>query len=98
MDEATATGKVENLGETGMSAIEEWWYPEYMKEKCPGLPDWEALKKCAEQFSTPETAPKGRYLGGPGDLGRLRRGTRSCARYALRGGACRNRRGPLCRA
>ena len=65
MDEATATGKVENLGETGMTAIEEWWYPEYMKEKCPGLPDWEALKKCAEQFSTPETAPKGRYLCGP---------------------------------
>ena len=67
MDEATATGKVENLGETGMLAIEEWWYPAYMKEKCPGLPNWEALKdaKCAEAFSTPETAPKGRYLGGP---------------------------------
>ena len=27
MDEALATGKVENLGETGMQAIEEWWYP-----------------------------------------------------------------------
>ncbi|MGI9464495.1 MAG: ABC transporter substrate-binding protein [Aestuariivirgaceae bacterium] len=67
MDEATATGKVENLGETGMQAIEEWWYPSYMKEKCPGLPNWEALKDaaCAEAFSTPETAPKGRYLGGP---------------------------------
>jgi len=38
-----------------------------MKERCPGLPNWEALKdpKCAEAFSTPETAPKGRYLGGP---------------------------------
>lgn len=65
MDEATATGKVENLGETGMKAIEEWWYPEYMKAKCPGLPDWQALNKCAEAFSVPETAPKGRYLGGP---------------------------------
>ncbi len=67
MDEATATGNVENLGETGMQAIEEWWYPSYMKEKCPGLPNWEALKDaaCAEAFSTPETAPKGRYLGGP---------------------------------
>ena len=67
MDEATATGQVENLGETGMQAIEEWWYPSYMKEKCPGLPDWEALKEaaCAEAFSTAETAPKGRYLGGP---------------------------------
>lgn len=67
MDEATATGQVENLGETGMQAIEEWWYPLYMKEKCPGLPNWEALKEpaCAEAFATAETAPKGRYLGGP---------------------------------
>ncbi len=65
MDEATATGKVENLGETGMQAIEEWWYPAYMKEVCPGLPNWEALNECAEAFSTPETAPNGRYLGGP---------------------------------
>ncbi len=62
-----ATGKTENLGETGMHAKEEWWFPEYMKEKCPGLPNWEALKEpaCAEAFSTAETAPKGRYLGGP---------------------------------
>jgi glycine betaine/proline transport system substrate-binding protein len=67
MDTATATGKVENLGPTGMEAIEEWWYPAYMAEKCPGLPNWEALKSadCAAAFSTPETAPKGRYLGGP---------------------------------
>lgn len=67
MDAATATGKVENIGPTGMKAKEEWWFPEYMKEKCPGLPNWEALKdpKCAEAFSTAETAPKGRYLGGP---------------------------------
>jgi len=65
LDEAVASGNVENVGETGMQAIEEWWYPLYMKEKCPGLPDWEALKDCAEAFSTPETAPNGRYLGGP---------------------------------
>ena len=38
-----------------------------MKEKCPGLPDWHALLEaaCAEAFSTPDTAPNGRYLGGP---------------------------------
>jgi glycine betaine/proline transport system substrate-binding protein len=65
MDAAVATGNVENLGETGMQAKEEWWYPLYMKDRCPGLPDWEALKNCAEAFSIPETAPKGRYLGGP---------------------------------
>jgi glycine betaine/proline transport system substrate-binding protein len=65
MDKSIATGKTENLGETGMMAIEEWWYPLYMKERCPGLPDWHALNKCAEAFSIPETAPKGRYLAGP---------------------------------
>jgi len=67
MDAAVATGNVENFGPTGMQAKEEWWYPGYMKEKCPGLPNWEALKDpaCAEAFSTAETAPKGRYLGGP---------------------------------
>ncbi len=65
MDKSLATGKTMDLGETGMKAIEEWWYPYYMKEKCPGLPDWKALNKCAEAFATAETQPKGRYLGGP---------------------------------
>lgn len=65
MDEAVGTGLVENLGPTGMEAIEEWWYPGYVKELCPGLPDWEALNDCAEVFATPETMPRGRYLGGP---------------------------------
>lgn len=67
MAAADASGKTEKLGALGPKAKEEWWYPLYMKEKCPGLPNWEALKDpaCAEAFSTPETAPKGRYVGGP---------------------------------
>ncbi len=67
MKASDATGKTVRLGALGPKAKEEWWYPIYMKEKCPGLPDWHALldPKCAEAFSTPETAPKGRYLGGP---------------------------------
>ena len=67
MAAADASGKTEKVGALGPKAKEEWWYPSYMKEKCPGLPNWEALKdpKCAEAFSTPETAPKGRYVGGP---------------------------------
>ncbi len=66
-NEAVESGQVEDLGESGMNAKEEWWYPLYMKEKCPGLPNWEALKEpaCVEAFSTAETAPKGRYLGAP---------------------------------
>ncbi len=65
LDEATATGNVENVGETGLQAIEEWWYPLYMKERCPGLPDWKALQACSAEFATAETTPKGRYVGGP---------------------------------
>ena len=64
LEASLATGNTVDLGETGMDAIEEWWYPLYMKEKCPGLPDWTALNGCAEAFSTPETHPRGRYLGG----------------------------------
>ena len=46
---------------------EEWWYPKYVEEQCPGLPDWEALNKCAELFATPESKPRGRFLAGPVD-------------------------------
>ena len=46
---------------------EEWWYPDYLEEVCPGLPDWKALNKCAVKLSTPETKPLGRYLAGPTD-------------------------------
>jgi len=44
MAASEATGQTERLGPLGPKAKEEWWYPLYMKEKCPGLPNWEALK------------------------------------------------------
>ena len=61
------SGGIVDLGGLGLMAIEEWWYPTYMKEFCPGLPNWEALKDpaCAEAFSSPQTTPNGRYLGAP---------------------------------
>jgi glycine betaine/proline transport system substrate-binding protein len=62
---SVATGKVLDMGELGPQAKEDWWYPAYMEEKCPGLPDWTALQSCAAAFAAPETAPKGRYLGAP---------------------------------
>ncbi len=46
---------------------EDWWYPLWTKEACPGLPDWEALNACAALFATPETGEMGRYLDGPVD-------------------------------
>lgn len=53
-----------------MQAIE-WWYPAYMEERCPGLPDWTALLDCADAFSTAETAPGAAILERPRHLGRL---------------------------
>ncbi len=46
---------------------EEWWYPTYVEDVCPGLPDWEALNACADLFATAETGDRGRFLGGPVD-------------------------------
>ena len=52
-----------------MTAVtrEDWWYPSWTKEACPGLPDYKALNECAKLFATPETGDKGRFLGGPVD-------------------------------
>ena len=49
---------------------EDWWYPSYMNERCPGLPDWKALDKCAAMFATAETGKKGRFVGPPADWGK----------------------------
>lgn len=49
---------------------EEWWVPQYVVDKCPGLPDWKALDKCAEIFASAETSPKGRFVGPPADWGK----------------------------
>jgi len=46
---------------------EEWWYPSYIEDVCPGLPDWQAVNACAERFATPDSGGKGRFLGGPVD-------------------------------
>jgi len=71
LDASLKTNKTVDLGETGMKAVEEWWYPLYMKEKCPGLPDWKALNDCAKAFSTPRDFSQGPLPWRPRDLGRV---------------------------
>ncbi len=66
-NEALSKGGIVDVGAHEAVTREEWWYPAYVEEQCPGLPSWEALNACAEMFATPETAPKGRFLGGPVD-------------------------------
>lgn len=65
-----AAGRIVDAGTHEAITREEWWYPTYVEENCPGLPDWKALDACAEMFATAETAPKGRYVGGPVDWGK----------------------------
>ena len=56
-----------DMGAHQATTREEWWYPDYVEEQCPGLPDWRALKKCAALFSQKETggSDKGMYVAGP---------------------------------
>lgn len=64
-NKALEAGRIIDAGDHTATTREEWWYPDYVTKVCPGLPDWKALNKCAKIFSTPETAPNGRYLAGP---------------------------------
>ena len=64
---ALEKGGIVDVGDHNAVTREDWWYPAYMEELCPGLPDWQALNRCASQFATPETSPKGRFLAGPVD-------------------------------
>ena len=66
-EKVVAEGCVIDAGTHDAKTREEWWYPSYIEEQCPGLPDWKALDKCANLFTTPETSPKGRFLAGPVD-------------------------------
>jgi glycine betaine/proline transport system substrate-binding protein len=69
-EKAEMTGGLVDAGTHNAVTREDWWYPSYMNERCPGLPDWKALNKCAEMFSVAETAPKGRFVGPPADWGK----------------------------
>ncbi len=66
-DAAVEKGGIHAAGAHNAVTREDWWYPAWTKESCPGLPSWEALNKCAAVFATPETGDKGRFLGGPVD-------------------------------
>lgn len=68
-DKAVAAGAVD-MGAHDAVTREDWWYPSYMNEMCPGLPDWKALDACAAKLATAETGTKGRFVGPPADWGK----------------------------
>lgn len=64
---ALEKGGLHDAGDHDAVTREDWWYPMWTKDACPGLPDWKALNACADLFKTAETGDKGRYLDGPVD-------------------------------
>ena len=64
---ALEKGGLHDVGDHNAVTREDWWYPMWTKDACPGLPSWEALNACADLFKTAETGDKGRYLDGPVD-------------------------------
>ena len=65
--EALEKGGIVEVATHDAVTREDWWYPMWTKDACPGLPDWEALNECAALFATAETGDLGRYLDGPVD-------------------------------
>lgn len=58
-------GLIVDAGNHQASTREEWWYPAYVEQLCPGLPDWQALRRCAAIFAEPGSGDKGVYHAGP---------------------------------
>ena len=71
-EKALAAGAVD-MGTHDAVTREDWWYPTYMNEMCPGLPDWKALDACAPKLATAETGGKGTEPRGGGRMTRLPR-------------------------
>ncbi len=68
-EKAVENGMVD-VGTHSAETREEWWIPNYVLETCPEATNWEGLNACAEQFSTAETKPNGRFVGPPADWGK----------------------------
>ncbi|MEX2647680.1 MAG: ABC transporter substrate-binding protein [Alphaproteobacteria bacterium] len=60
-------GGAQDLGYLGLAPRETWYYPSYLEEQCPGLPDYKALNDCKDLFATAETLPQGRFLDYPAE-------------------------------
>ncbi len=71
---AMGAGGLIDAGTHSASTLEEMGVPTWVIDDglCPGLPNWEALKDCSANFTTPDSEGKGRWLEGPqswhGDL------------------------------
>jgi len=63
--QAVEKGYIEDLGLHSAYGREDWWYPDYVAKQCPGLPNWQALNRCASIFSSDGKSAKGTFYTGP---------------------------------
>ena len=66
-EKAKATGGIEEILTHDATTREDWWYPEYVEQVCPGMPDWKALAKCSAKFARTDSDGKGVFFAGPTD-------------------------------
>lgn len=64
-----ASDQIVDLGTHQAKVIEEWWYPKYVEDLCPELPNWKALNKCKALFKKNSSDSKSLYFGGPWNYG-----------------------------
>ena len=64
-DKAKASGNIEEILTHDAITREDWWYPDYVEEICPGLPDWKALNSCSDKFVRDDSKGKGVFIGSP---------------------------------
>lgn len=64
---ALEKGGIIDAGDHAALTREEWWYPSYVEEHCPGLPDWKALAACSEKFARADSGGVGVFVDGPVD-------------------------------
>lgn len=64
---ALKKGGILDAGDHAALTREEWWYPSYVEEHCPGLPDWRALARCSDKFTRAGSGGKGVFVDGPVD-------------------------------
>lgn len=58
-------GYIVDFGSHQAMSKEGWWYPDYLEQLCPGLPNWRALKHCSEQLLSKPPNTKEIYFTGP---------------------------------
>ena len=62
---ALADNWFDDLGLHDATGREDWWFPSYVLQSCPDLPDWRALNQCLEVFSEKKRRGVGVYRTGP---------------------------------